>query len=237
MPANASRWPCLEPTAGDSSAPFRWSIPFPALRGLVSISPLFWAHKYVHLYVQVKKHGKDFGTYWKVIFGAGDSCLLDVFILPSRLTDWSVREWWCQSVGSMRERCCFKNVTWFLQLKCWENIISVVLPQARDYVHLQVLLPYFPSLPFHPFHTPPPSAPAPRNAYYHPSDVYLMSLFLALTHMIYVDMCSQLDAGSRFTSPLTNVPRIFQMMFQHVFLTTRHPHPILFFSRVHVCFL
>lgn len=82
----------------------------------------------------------------------------------------------------------------------------------------------------------PQPPPPPRNAYYHPSDIYLMSLFLALTHMIYVDMCSQLDAGSRFTSPLTNVPPIFQMMFQHVFLTTHHPNPILFFSRVHVCF-
>lgn len=37
-------------------------------------------------------------------------------------------------------------------------------------------------------------------------------------------MRSQLDAGSRSTSPLTNVPRIFQMMFQHV-LTAPHPHP------------
>lgn len=50
------------------------------------------------------------------------------------------------------------------------------------------------------------------------------------------DMCSQLDAGSRSTNPLTNVPHIFRMMFQHVLLIAPHPHPLLFFSCVYVCF-
>lgn len=57
-----------------------------------------------------------------------------------------------------------------------------------------------------------------------------------LPQFFVLDMCSQLDASSRSTNPLTNVPRIFRMMFQHVLLTAPHPHPILFFSCAHVCF-
>lgn len=142
----------------------------------------------------------------------------------------------CESDGVRVLAACGKDVVLKMscgfQLKCcWENIISLVLPQGRDYIHLQVLLPYFPSL------STPSTHPCPRGMLIITRQTFTSWVFfLALTHKIYVDMCSQLDAGSRFTSPLTNVPRIFQMMFQHVFLTTHHPHPIVFFSRVHVCF-
>lgn len=64
------------------------------------------------------------------------------------------------------------------------------------------------------------------------------------------DMCSQLEAGSRSTNLLTNVPRIFRMKLQHVplaaFYPAPHHHhhhrppasthsPIFVFSCVHVC--
>lgn len=49
-------------------------------------------------------------------------------------------------------------------------------------------------------------------------------------------MFSQLNTSSRSTNALTNVPRIFRMMFQHVPLAATHPHLISFFSCMHVQF-
>lgn len=165
-----------------------------------------------------------------------ESCLLDVGTLRSSLLtlpDLTLHDWCYQSVGSLWWISCLIERVLVLIIMHVVSSTNVLSRKRSVSVSLRLkslfIIKFF-SLP----------RSFSRSLLRMPLECLLSPLLRmqwdsCLMEFI-SDMCSQLDAGSRSTNPLTNVPHIFRMMFQHVLLIAPHPHPLLFFSCVYVCF-